>query len=63
MKAAHKLGFSRSELYTKAVAEYLAHHAIGEVRKTLDELYAKEPSQLPTDLVRLQTNSLEKDNW
>ena len=63
MKAAKKLGISRSELYVKAVAEYLEGRFPLEVTKALDEVYLKEPSHLDYGLSRIQAHSLEKEDW
>jgi len=62
-KLANRLGFSRSELYAKAVAEYLQKHRNDGVTKKLDEIYSKESSQLDPGLQALQSASIDKDEW
>lgn len=62
-KLANRLGFSRSELYAKAVAEYLQKHRNDGVTKKLDEIYSKESSQLDPGLQALQSASIDEDEW
>ena len=62
-KLAQRLGFSRSELYTKAVSEYLRKHRNDGVTKKLDEIYTKESSRLDQDIQTIQSASIEEDEW
>jgi len=62
-KLAHRLGMSRSELYAKAVAEYIQEHRNDKVTKKLDEIYEKESSTLDSTLMALQSDSILKDEW
>jgi hypothetical protein len=62
-KLASRLGFSRSELYAKAVAEYLQKHQNDGVTKKLDEIYSEESSQLDFGIQALQATSIDKDEW
>jgi len=62
-KLAHRLGISRSELYAKAVAEYIQEHRNDKVTKKLDEIYEKESSSLDSTLMALQRDSILKDEW
>lgn len=62
-RLAHRLGISRSELYAKAVSEYLQEHRNDKVTKKLDEIYEKESSSLDSALLALQFNSIQKDEW
>jgi hypothetical protein len=62
-KLARRLGFSRSELYTKAVVEYLQKHRDEGVTKNLDEIYSQEPSQIDAIIRALQSVSLDEDDW
>jgi hypothetical protein len=41
---AERMGVSRSELYARAVAEYLAKHRDEDVTARLNEVFAEEPS-------------------
>lgn len=60
---ADELGMSRSELYSNAVAEYLAKHRYQEITKRLNEVYAREDSGLPPELRRAQARSLGESDW
>jgi metal-responsive CopG/Arc/MetJ family transcriptional regulator len=60
---AGRLGVSRSELYSTAVAEYLARHTPDEVTARLDEVYAREPSALDPALRRVQRRSIGPEFW
>ncbi len=60
---AGRLGVSRSELYTTALAEFLAKHTATEITARLDQVYATEPSGLDAPLRRVQRQSLGADHW
>ncbi|HEX2162805.1 MAG TPA: ribbon-helix-helix protein, CopG family [Thermoanaerobaculia bacterium] len=60
---AHRLGLSRSELYSRALREYLDDHLERSVTARLDAVYASQGSQLDSDLARLQTASLPREDW
>ncbi len=60
---AEELGISRSELYSTAVAEYLAKHRAEDVTARLNDVYAREPSGLPPEVRRAQARSVGKSDW
>ena len=60
---ARELGISRSELYSTAVAEYLAKHRAEDVTARLNEVYVDEPSGLPRELRRAQAKSIGPSEW
>ena len=60
---AHRIGISRSQLYSKAVTEYLKEHKNRSVTKKLNEVYSKESSRLDNADHELQYSSLQKDEW
>lgn len=62
-KFANRVGVSRSQLYTKAVKEYLKEHQNESVTKKLNEVYSKESSCLDHEAHHLQYSSLKKDEW
>ncbi|MGO9146659.1 MAG: CopG family transcriptional regulator [Desulfomonilia bacterium] len=62
-KFAHRIGISRSQLYSKAVTEYLKEHKNQSVTKKLNEVYSKESSRLDHADHELQYSSLQKDEW
>ena len=54
---------SRSELYTKAVAEYLEKHRQRGITEALNEVYSKAPSKMDPVLAQLQRISIFKEEW
>ena len=60
---AHRLGMSRSQLYAKAVAEYMNAHKNQNVTKILDEIYQDESSLLDDEIHSMQSQSLAKEEW
>ncbi len=64
-RVAKQRGMSRSELYAKAVAEYVNSERFLGVRERLDAVYAHDPqaSRLDPVLAQLQSASLDGDDW
>ena len=62
-KLAHRLGVSRSQLYTTAVSKYIQAHQNDNVTEKLNKIYAKESSYLDPVSQALQYSTLEKDEW
>jgi metal-responsive CopG/Arc/MetJ family transcriptional regulator len=62
-KMAPSLGLSRSEIYAKAVAEYLQKYRNDGVTKKLVEIYSKESSQLDPGINALQSASINEDDF
>ena len=60
---AEKLGVSRSELYARAVEEYVAKHRGEDVTASLNRLYSQEESGLDPSLREAQARSLRADTW
>jgi len=60
---ARKLRVSRSELYAKAIAEYLERQQGNAITERLNEVYSRCPANLDSGLHRAQLKSLEKDDW
>lgn len=60
---AERLGVSRSELYARALSDYLEKRLDRRVTERLDELYAREESGLDLALARVQAASLPRDEW
>jgi metal-responsive CopG/Arc/MetJ family transcriptional regulator len=53
-EAAKRLAMSRSELYARAVEEFLAEHAADRVREALDAVYGEEGSEIDPALAAMQ---------
>lgn len=64
-RLAKRLGMSRSELYSKAVASYLDKNLTLGVRERLDAVYEVEPesSRLDEVIARLQSASIPEEKW
>lgn len=60
---AHQLAISRSELFTKAISEYLETHKYQDVTESLNQVYAGFSSSLDEELTVMQLNSIEKGAW
>lgn len=60
---AARLGVSRSELYARALREFVGAHLDRRVTERLDEVYAELGSELDPALARLQSASLAEDEW
>lgn len=60
---AHRLGISRSQLYAKAVAEYMNAHKNQNVTEILDKIYQDESSSLDDKIHSMQSQSLPKEAW
>jgi len=61
--AACRLRVSRSELYAKAIAEFLERQDANTITERLNDLYSWYPATVDSGLQRAQLNSLKKDAW
>ena len=64
-RVAKRRGVSRSELYAKAVDEYVKSERFLGVRERLDGVYGRdgEASRLDPALAAVQSVSLDQDDW
>lgn len=60
---AKKLNISRSELYTKAVKDYLSKHEKSHVTEALNSVYANESSSLDSAILNTQNKSIGDESW
>lgn len=60
---AQRLGLSRSELYVKAMNDYLKSHKNQDVTKILNEIYGSVDSSIGEDDFSMQIRSIPKENW
>ena len=60
---ARRLRVSRSELYAKALAEYLTRQTESAITERLNDVYSQSPAKVDSALNRAQLRTLEKDNW
>ena len=56
-------GYSRSQLFAKAVAQYIEAHPSDHITKQLDEVYSSEPAELNEILSNMQFGSIIKEEW
>ncbi|MEX2535874.1 MAG: hypothetical protein WD273_09800 [Trueperaceae bacterium] len=60
---AERLGMSRSQLYARAVEEYLAKHRHQDVTDRLNDILGEEDSGVDPALRRSQGRSLRPTEW
>lgn len=60
---AGRLGMSRSQLYRRAIEQFLESYRRQRVTEALDEVYAEEPSELDPTLVAMQAASIPNEEW
>lgn len=62
-RIAKQLGISRSELYTRALANFIRLYLREEITERLNAIYIVEDSSPDHVLSRLQWMSLPKEEW
>ncbi|MEW6262404.1 MAG: hypothetical protein AB1641_04940 [Thermodesulfobacteriota bacterium] len=64
-RLARRLGVSRSELYAKAVSEYVERYRQEGVTAALNRVYGAKPeeSRVEADLLALQDASVPRETW
>lgn len=60
---ASNLGMSRSELFTKAVTDFIEQQKYKNVTAQLNAVYANEPSALDDEIAKMQYSSLDHEDW
>lgn len=60
---AKRMGMSRSELFRRAVGDYVEAHRHDWARDALDAVYAEEPSGIDEVSAEMQRVSLSKEEW
>ncbi|PIE42960.1 MAG: hypothetical protein CSA50_07995 [Gammaproteobacteria bacterium] len=60
---AQRLRVSRSELYTKAVEDYLKRNKNQGVTEILNDVYREGSNSLDDELYSIQSQSVSKDEW
>ncbi len=60
---ARRLRVSRSELYAKAIAEFLKRQHGNSITERLNDVYSRHPAEIDSGLHRAQLKSLGKDAW
>ena len=62
-RLAKRLHMSRSELYARAVEEYIGEHRHSRVREKLDDVYSMESSAIDPSVLNAQAASLPEEDW
>jgi metal-responsive CopG/Arc/MetJ family transcriptional regulator len=60
---AEELGWSRSELYTKALQAYLHQHSREQILTKLNQVYGEAAAAIDPQLARMQFISLSREDW
>ncbi len=58
-----RLRIPRSQLYAKALKEYVERQRSKRIREALDEVYSTESSELDPVIARLQGEALGREEW
>ena len=59
---AHKQGISRSELYTKAINEYLQGREEKNITESLNNIYENNPAAIDKQIYSMQYSTLRDDD-
>lgn len=63
-RLAKRLGLSRSELYVRAISNYLEKHKGQKVTELLNEIYGDAENQgLEKGFKKAQMKSIDKEKW
>ena len=60
---AERLNMSRSELYTRAIQQYLAECRHTGVKEKLDQVYASENASVDPAVLNAQAISIPMEEW
>ena len=60
---AKHLGWSRSELYTKALQAFIAAHDQQHITDALNQVYQQQSSALDPVLASMQHSCLPREDW
>jgi hypothetical protein len=60
---ARRLQVSRSELYARAITEFLKRQQGNAITERLNDVYTRLPAKVDSALHRAQLKSLDKDAW
>jgi antitoxin MazE6 len=60
---ARRLRVSRSQLYAKAIAEFLKRQDRNAITERLNDVYSRRPAKVDSALNRAQLKSLERGRW
>jgi antitoxin MazE6 len=58
-----RLRIPRSQLYARALEDYIRQQRSKGIKEALDEVYSTESSELDPVIAQLQAEALESDKW
>lgn len=61
--AARRLRVSRSQLYARAIEEFLKAQQGNAITERLNDVYSRAPAKVDPALKRAQLKSIQKDAW
>jgi predicted transcriptional regulator len=62
-RLAHRMGVTRSRLYSVALHEYVERHDDDEITRRLNEVYSTESSEIDPVVAKIAAYSLPRDSW
>jgi metal-responsive CopG/Arc/MetJ family transcriptional regulator len=62
-RLAKRLRISRSQLYARAMEDYLQRQRPKRIKEALDAVYSKEPSKLDPVTAQMQATALGREKW
>jgi len=62
-KLAKRLGMNRSQLYSRAVKNFIEKNRSRNITKLLNDVYKKEESKVDKVLYKMQIESMDNDEW
>jgi len=62
-KLAKRLGMNRSQLYSRAVKNFVENNRSRKITKLLNDVYKKEESKVDKVLYKMQIESMDNDEW
>jgi metal-responsive CopG/Arc/MetJ family transcriptional regulator len=60
---ARRLGVSRSALYARALAEYVAKHKADRLTEQLDAVYGSQDTRIDRPALAAQSAALRRESW
>ena len=60
---AKRLNMSRSELYTRAIKQYVAECRHTGVKERLDKVYSSEGASVDSAVLNAQATSIPREEW
>ena len=66
-KTAHNLGIPRSQLFARALEEFIRHHREENITERLNDIYSSTESSIDPILNKLQKNTIsrgvKRESW